>query len=78
MRRNGLSVPPENTDVGAVLHQSLILHSDNSAPMKSSTLKAKIEELGIMPSDSKPRVSNDNPYVESLFRTFKYVPNWHQ
>ncbi|MGR5431779.1 integrase core domain-containing protein, partial [Vibrio astriarenae] len=27
-------------------------------------------------SYSRPRVSDDNPYVESLFRTVKYMPNW--
>lgn len=57
-------------------NQPLVLHSDNGAPMKSSTLKAKMEELGITPSYSRPRVSDDNPYVESLFRTLKYVPSW--
>lgn len=35
-----------------------------------------MEELGIISSYSRPRVSDDNPYVESLFRTLKYVPNW--
>ena len=44
--------------------------------MKSCTLKAKLEMLGIMPSYSRPRVSNDNPYSESLFRTCKYRPNY--
>jgi putative transposase len=44
--------------------------------MKSQTLKAKLEELQITGSHSRPRVSNDNPYVESLFRTLKYVPAW--
>ncbi|CAG8999470.1 MAG: hypothetical protein CENE_01444 [Candidatus Celerinatantimonas neptuna] len=44
--------------------------------MKLLTLKAKMEELGITPSYSRPRVSDDNPYVESLFRTLKYVPSW--
>jgi putative transposase len=44
--------------------------------MKSLTFKAKMEELGIISSYSRPRVSDDNPYVESLFRTLKYVPNW--
>ena len=57
-------------------NQSLVLHSDNGAPMKSLTFKAKMEELGIISSYSRPRVSDDNPYVESLFRTLKYVPNW--
>ncbi len=54
----------------------MILHSDNGAPMKSATLKAKMEELGITGSHSRPRVSNDNPYSESLFRTLKYCPRW--
>ncbi|WJV63914.1 IS3 family transposase [Pectobacteriaceae bacterium C52] len=54
----------------------LVLHADNGAPMKSQTLKAKLEELSITGSHSRPRVSNDNPYVESLFRTLKYVPSW--
>jgi putative transposase len=53
-----------------------ILHSDNGAPMKSSTLLAKMYDLGISPSRGRPRVSNDNPYSESLFRTLKYCPQW--
>lgn len=56
--------------------QPLILHTDNGAAMKSQTLQAKLHELNIAPSHSRPRVSNDNAYVESLFRTLKYVPNW--
>lgn len=58
------------------LHQPLILHSDNGAPMKAQTMKAKLEELGILPSYSRPRVSNDNAFVESLFRVLKYRPQW--
>ena len=54
----------------------LVLHSDNGAPMKSVTLKAKMEDLHITGSHSRPRVSNDNPYSESLFRTMKYCPRW--
>ena len=54
----------------------LVLHSDNGAPMKSVTLKAKMEELGMTGSHSRPRVSNDNPYSEALFRTMKYCPRW--
>lgn len=56
----------------------LVLHSDNGSPMKSFTLKAKLESLGVMSSFSRPRVSNDNPYSESLFRTFKYRPGYPQ
>jgi putative transposase len=54
----------------------LVLHADNGAPMKSYSLKAKLEALGMVPSHSRPRVSNDNPYSESLFRTLKYWPKW--
>ena len=60
------------------LHKPLVLHSDNGAPMKSQTLKAKLQELSITSSFSRPRVSNDNPYSESLFRTLKYSPSWPQ
>ena len=58
------------------LRQPLVLHSDNGAPMKSTTLLSKMYELGITPSRGRPRVSNDNPYSESLFRTLKYCPQW--
>ncbi|BDR17936.1 hypothetical protein VspSTUT16_12820 [Vibrio sp. STUT-A16] len=44
-------------------NQPLVLHSDNGGPMKSLTLKAKTEELGITPSYSRPRVSDDNSIV---------------
>lgn len=54
----------------------LVLHADNGSPMKSQTLQAKLCELGIAPSHSRPRVSNDNAYVESFFRTLKYCPRW--
>lgn len=53
-----------------------ILHADNGSPQKSSTLRATLEHLGIEPTYSRPRVSNDNPYSESLFRTTKYRPNY--
>jgi len=46
------------------------------APMKSMTMRAKMYELGVTSSRSRPRVSNDNPYSESLFRTVKYHPRW--
>lgn len=60
------------------LNEPLVLHSDNGAPMKSVTLLSKMYDLGITPSRGRPRVSNDNPYSESLFRTLKYCPQWPQ
>lgn len=50
----------------------LILHSDNGGPMKGSTFLATLHWLGIVPSFSRPSVSNDNAYSESLFKTLKY------
>lgn len=50
----------------------LVIHSDNGSPMKGATLRAKMIDLEITPSYSRPRVSNDNPYSESLFKTVKY------
>jgi transposase InsO family protein len=47
------------------------LHSDNGGAMKGATLKATLECLGVLTSYSRPRVSDDNPYVESLFGTMK-------
>ena len=56
--------------------KNLVLHSDNGAPMKSFTLRAKMYDLGVVTSRSRPRVSNDNPYSESMFKTLKYCPQW--
>jgi len=54
----------------------LSLHADNGAPVKGATLLATLERLGIAPSFSRPRVSDDNPYSESLFKTLKYRPSY--
>lgn len=50
---------------------AVTLHSDNGSVMKGATLKATLERLGVLTSYSRPRVSDDNPYVESLFGTMK-------
>ena len=54
----------------------LILHADNGSPMKASTFLEKLYDLGITPSYSRPRVSNDNAYSESLFKTLKFRPGF--
>jgi putative transposase len=54
----------------------LVLHSDNGSPMKGATMLETLYSLGIVPSNSRPRVSNDNPYAESIFKTLKYRPNF--
>ena len=56
--------------------REVVLHSDNGSSMKGSTMLATLEKLGIMPSFSRPRVSNDNAFAEALFRTCKYRPNY--
>ncbi len=50
---------------------TLVLHSDNGSPMKGATMLATLQRLGVVPSFSRPAVSNDNPYSESLFSTLK-------
>jgi putative transposase len=49
-----------------------VLHGDNGATLKATTVLAMLAWLGIAPSYSRPRVSDDNPYAEALFRTAKY------
>ncbi|MEO7041392.1 MAG: IS3 family transposase [Gemmatimonadaceae bacterium] len=55
---------------------SLVLHSDNGGPMKGATMVVTLERLGMLASFSRPGVSNDNPFSESLFRTLKYRPEY--
>ena len=54
----------------------LVLHSDNGGPMKGATMLATLRRLGILPSFSRPGVSDDNPFSEALFRTLKYRPTY--
>ena len=54
----------------------LTLHADNGTPVKGAMLLATLERLGVVPSFSRPRVSDDNPYSESLFKTLKYRPSY--
>ncbi len=59
-----------------VSKDQLVLHADNGSPMKGATMLATLQKLGVVPSFSRPSVSDDNPYSESLFRTLKYGPGW--
>ena len=52
----------------------VILHGDNGSPLKAGTVLSTMQQLGLTPSHSRPRVSNDNPHAEALFRTAKYHP----
>lgn len=56
--------------------QRPVLHGDNGATLKATTVLAMLHWLGVKPSYSRPRVSDDNAFVESLFRTAKYRPEF--
>jgi transposase InsO family protein len=60
----------------AMLKDKPVLHGDNGATLKATTVLAMLQYLGVKPSYSRPRVSDDNAYAESLFRTAKYRPEF--
>lgn len=60
----------------AALPAKPVLHGDNGATLKATTVLAMLRWLGISTSYSRPRVSNDNAFVESFFRTAKYAPSF--
>jgi putative transposase len=77
----------ENSDLAAAVMKDIcaneniqphqvVLHSDNGSPMKGATMLSTLQTLGVMPSFSRPAVSNDNPYSEAMFRTLKYRPDY--
>ena len=59
---------------GNVDPRGLVLHSDNGTPMRGGTMISTLQWLGVIPSFSRPHVSDDNPYSEALFRTLKHTP----
>ena len=59
-----------------ISRDQLVLHSDNGSPMKGVTMLVMLEKLGVLPSFSRPSVSDDNPYSEALFKTLKYHPTF--
>lgn len=54
----------------------LCVHQDRGAPMTARGFIDLLAELGVDPSHSRPRVSNDNPFSESQFKTLKYQPDF--
>jgi transposase InsO family protein len=60
----------------AALTTKPVLHGDNGATLKATTVLAMLHWLGVKPSYSRPRVSDDNAFSESLFRTAKYRPEF--
>jgi len=60
----------------AALSTKPVLHGDNGSTLKATSVLAMLHWLGLKPSYSRPRVSDDNAYAESLFRTAKYRPEF--
>lgn len=56
--------------------EQIVLHSDNGSSMKGATMLAMLQTFGVLPSFSRPSVSDDNPYSEALFKTLKYHPTF--
>jgi len=54
----------------------LTIHADRGSPMIAGTVAELLNELGVAKSHSRPRVSNDNPFIESHFKTLKYRPDY--
>jgi len=54
----------------------LIVHADRGSAPTAKTLGQLHADLGIERSFSRPRVSNDNPFSESAFKTLKYSPGY--
>jgi putative transposase len=54
----------------------LTIHADRGSSMKSKPVAFMLADLGVTKSHSRPHVSNDNPHIESLFKTTKYQPEF--
>jgi len=66
----------DTVDKQGVSRDQLTLHSDRGSPMIAQPVAHLLADLGVTKSHSRPHVSNDNPYSESQFRTFKYRPDF--
>nr|WP_306800376.1 DDE-type integrase/transposase/recombinase [Endozoicomonas sp. YOMI1] len=62
----------------AALERPLVLHSDNGSAMKGGTMLSTLQRLGVVSSFSRPRVSDDNPFAEVIFRTLKCQAEQYQ
>lgn len=60
----------------AALKTKPVLHVENGATLKATTMLAMLNWMGVKLSYSRPRVSDDNAFSESLFRTAKYRPEF--
>jgi putative transposase len=56
--------------------KTLTIHADRGGPMIAGSVAELLNELGVTKSHSRPRVSNDNPFIEAHFKTLKYRPDY--
>jgi putative transposase len=54
----------------------LTIHADRGGPMIAGTVAELLNDVGVTKSHSRPRVSNDNPFIEAHFKTLKYGPDY--
>jgi putative transposase len=66
----------ETVEREGVDRSKLTLHADRGSSMKSKPVAFLLADLGVTKSHSRPRVSNDNPHIESHFKTVKYHPEF--
>jgi len=56
--------------------EPLTIHADRGSAMTSKSVAFLLADLGITKTHSRPHVSNDNPFSEAQFKTFKYRPDF--
>ncbi|MBG6215255.1 transposase InsO family protein [Cryobacterium sp. CAN_C2] len=62
------------TEVFGIHGTPAVVHADRGTSMTSKTVATLLSDLEVTRSHSRPRVSNDNPYSESWFKSLKYSP----
>ncbi len=73
---SGLLAAEFMTDIFATHGIPEVVHADRGTSMTSKSVATLLADLDVVRSHSRPRVSNDNPYSESLFKTLKYGPEF--
>ena len=73
-RENGVLAEEMMKEIFGVHGIPVVVHADRGTSMTSKTVATLLADLGVVRSHSRPSVSNDNPYSESLFKTMKYTP----
>lgn len=54
----------------------LSVHADRGSAMTSKSVSQLLIDLGVARTHSRPHTSDDNPYIEAVFKTLKYCPAW--